>query len=223
MANYKTHLSVGVLLGVIAFAVSFFVLLKSEFLSNFFIIIFIVIGSILPDLDSDESAPFKIVFWFFSVVIGWLAFLFFFKEDYFVFWISLGIGIAVVFFIRFAAGTIFEKFTRHRGIFHSIPMAIIFGLICFLFLDRLELTLKKEIFFSLSLILGYIFHLVLDEIFSGINFQGILYKPKKSLGSALKLFSGSLSVNLATYFVLVFLLILVNLRIDFEALLTILS
>lgn len=205
MANYKVHLSTGVLLGIIGAVLSLVFLANGQYVQGLLIMLFISIGSILPDLDSDDSVPFKIVFWMFSVISGVGAF-YFLRENYqFNIFKNAGIALGALFFVRFVAGWIFMQFTRHRGMFHSIPASVIFGLICFYFLDSLKLEIEKNLILSFALFIGYISHLVLDEIYAGVNFEGIFFNPKQSLGTALKLFSKSQLANITTYSLLIIL------------------
>jgi hypothetical protein len=206
MANYKTHLSVGVFFGIIGAILSCFFLFGGHYILNMLIIIFVSIGSILPDLDSDESIPFKIVFWFFSILGGLALFIFLQKNGHLGASERWALSLIFSFFIRFVVGKIFMRFTSHRGMFHSIPAGLIFGLLCFYFLDTLRLSAEYSLILSFALFLGYISHLILDEIYAGVNFRGIFFIPKKSLGSALKFFSGSQSANTFTYFILSILL-----------------
>jgi len=207
MANYKVHLSVGVLLGIIGCVLSLFILFSGQYLLSFLIILFISTGSIMPDLDSDDSVPFKIVFWVFSILGGLAIFVFLKENNYFGVVKNTTIAFIFLFFIRFGVGWFFMKITHHRGMFHSIPVGLIFGLVCFHFLNSLGSEAKQSLILSFALFLGYISHLILDEIYSGINFKGIFFIPKKSLGSALKFFSGSQWANTITYAVLVVLVV----------------
>jgi hypothetical protein len=60
---------------------------------------------------------------------------------------------------------------------------------------------------SLSLTIGFLLHLVLDEIWAATNFHGTPFIPNKAFGSALKLYSHSRTTNIFTYACLVILII----------------
>jgi hypothetical protein len=62
--------------------------------------------------------------------------------------------------------------------------------------------------FAVAMGIGFASHLILDELHSGVSSEGIPFIPKKSLGTALKLFSDSQLVNVATYGVLLSLVYL---------------
>jgi len=74
MASFKTHLSFGAIIGI---AITIFVSLYSLVSHNNLLpILFFaaVLGSFLPDLDSDEGLPFQIVFGAFSLVGAGITF-----------------------------------------------------------------------------------------------------------------------------------------------------
>ena len=81
---------------------------------------------------------------------------------------------------------IFLTLTSHRGIFHSIPMGLLFAeLTTLLFYKVLYVDATFSITAGAFLFFGFILHLLLDELFS-INALGL--SIKKSFGSALKLY-----------------------------------
>ena len=104
--------------------------------------------------------------------------------------------------VYFVIGLLFRKFTVHRGMFHSIPAALMSGLLAVYFFipygwDKDELRLV-----AISVAAGYLCHLLLDEINSAVNISGVPFVPKRSLGTALKLFSQSRAINVSFYTVL---------------------
>ena len=93
-------------------------------------------------------------------------------------------GAAVYLLIRFGLAALLKRYTVHRGMFHSLPAAAIFGEIAFLLAsgDDWRLRLYK----AGAVVLGYLSHLVLDEIYSIQWRHGL--RLKNSFGTALKLF-----------------------------------
>jgi hypothetical protein len=87
--------------------------------------------------------------------------------------------------------------------FHSIPAVVICGEIVFLVFKHLPPTPRFVL--TVSAALGYLSHLILDEVYSLVNFEGLLMKPKSSLGSALNLWSNSLLATGVTYLLLLYL------------------
>jgi len=212
LANFKTHVLFGTIFGII-FAISIYLL---NFVTNFIILLaagFIsFVGSFLPDIDSDTGSTFTIIFTLFSIFIGILTFFILIRIPNVQFYLKIILSFVSSLLFYIIGGGIFKKFTRHRGIIHSIPVAIIF-LFSFLFVSRFfGINDFERIFLSLSLFIGFISHLVLDEIYSTKNFLGITYGVKKSFGSALKFNSKSFSVSIIAYS-LIIILILVNYRI----------
>jgi hypothetical protein len=95
-------------------------------------------------------------------------------------------GWFIFYMVRFGFIEIFRKVSKHRGIFHSIPVGLIWGV---------SITVIMYLFFKLNPLIswiygimmsfGYIIHLILDEIYS-VDLGN--RRVKKSAGTALKLF-----------------------------------
>src|SRR5262249_57064682 len=90
--------------------------------------------------------------------------------------------------IRYGASALFKKYTVHRGIFHSLPMMLVFGLLVFVASQGPHLA--ERLFLAGGVMLGFLSHLVLDEIYA-VDFMGMKVKFNKYAGSALKLWSPS--------------------------------
>jgi membrane-bound metal-dependent hydrolase YbcI (DUF457 family) len=114
---------------------------------------------------------------------------------------------ATAFGIRYGVGELFQRFTRHRGIFHSLSAALIATLLVPVLLQMFLLPYRDVVALSLSVGSGYLSHLVLDEIYSTINFEGKRFRPRKSLDTALALASSSKSVTLVTYLIVIGLIL----------------
>src|SRR5262249_11217742 len=102
--------------------------------------------------------------------------------------------------IRYGVSQLFRRLTVHRGMFHSLPAMLIAGLVVFL-LDRAS-ALPVRLFLAGGVMIGFVSHLVLDEIFS-VDFMGL--KLKKSAGSAVKLVSKSWPATMTCYGILALL------------------
>jgi hypothetical protein len=59
---------------------------------------------------------------------------------------------------------------------------------------------------AVSMLAGYVGHLILDELYAAVNFHGTPFVPNKALGSALKLASNDTLINLAVYGAILFML-----------------
>lgn len=66
-------------------------------------------------------------------------------------------------------------------------------------LDIFSLAGSIKIFIGIGITAGYVSHLVLDELYASVDFRGHSFLPRKSLGSALKLWSGSPLATLLAY------------------------
>jgi membrane-bound metal-dependent hydrolase YbcI (DUF457 family) len=165
------------------------------------------VGSFLPDVDSDSGTPVDIVFNLFAFVGGCIAFWACLQQYMLSPLILICIPPATAFGIRYGVGELFQRFTRHRGIFHSLPAAFIATLLVHILLQMFLLPYRDVIAMSVSVGFGYLSHLVLDEIYSTINFEGKRFRPKKSLGTALSLTSSSKQVTCITYLLLVSLIL----------------
>jgi len=142
-----------------------------------------LLGGIFPDLDSDNSKPIRILFKILSIFFPLLFLIFLQLKMPLLYILVVWLGATLLF--HFGVFKFFTLITTHRGIFHSIPMAlfIALGVIhTFLYLHYPQL---QALLFGVFFFFGFIIHLLLDELFS-INALG--FEIKKSFGSALKLY-----------------------------------
>ena len=79
---------------------------------------------------------------------------------------------------------------------HSIPAAFIAAGIAFLVCSCDDLRLR--LFKSFAVFVGFCSHLALDEVYS-IDLSGRSVRVKKSLGTAMKFWSGNNWANFSTY------------------------
>ncbi len=201
MANFSTHLNVAAFVsGITSVSIGYSSLsTPGDALSYFFAGI---VGGILPDIDHDKSTPIKILQFFFSNLI---AFLITFKYigkipilNILLIWIVSYLGMSLFFYF-------FKKITKHRGMIHSIPAGLIFWFLTSLIAYKyFELNITKSYFLGFFVFLGYVTHLILDEIYS-VDITG--RKIKKSFGSALKICSNDKALNLLIYSLLLIMFI----------------
>jgi len=143
-----------------------------------------VVGGVLPDLDSDNSKPIQIVFKMLSIFMP--LFILLFSPINIPVLYALAIWIGSALFLHFTLFRTFLLITTHRGVFHTVPMGILFGQATTLvFLKLLHKSLDFSLLAGFFIFFGFSIHLLLDEIFS-INALGM--HIKKSLGSALKFY-----------------------------------
>ncbi|NCU41671.1 MAG: hypothetical protein EOM19_03015 [Candidatus Moranbacteria bacterium] len=203
IANFRTHILVGGGLGMLgAISCSTLELLdKPEMLALLFFVI--VLASTLPDIDSDSGIPFHIIFGSFSFFIVLQIFVFL-EEN--VFYERIILALIGGFFMWVFGGSLFKRFTRHRGMAHSIPAVMLCGLGIFFVASSFSFSDKESFLLAIFGMIGYLSHLILDEAYALVDFRGNHFSPKRSLGSALKLFSLSKRKNFIMYGLIIFLL-----------------
>ncbi len=159
------------------------------------------VSGMLPDLDSDSGIPLRETSMFGSAVIPILMLDRFramelSHESMVVATMLIYIG------IRFVIVEFFRRFTVHRGMWHSIPAAATAGLVTYLVTPCPEESIR--LFKTASVVLGFVVHLALDEIWS-LEFGFLKFRAKKSFGSALKLFGNNQMANMLAYAQVAFL------------------
>ena len=152
-----------------------------------------VIGGLLPDLDSPTSIPIRIVLATLAVVAGFLVVFTFGTRYSLVELVILWLGCFL--FIRYGLLGLFDRVTVHRGLIHSIPAGVGFGLITILIAFHVFTASATHAWLCGTFItLGFIVHLLLDEFYS-VDLSGKKLL-KSSFGTAFSL--GSLSQPIGT-------------------------
>lgn len=206
MASFRTHFSLGILLGVAAVAgIVSFALADS---ASFFVSVFVaaVIGGIMPDMDSDSGIPFHVTFGVLSCIAGSLALLHVIRTASPDYQLLIGWPVGAMFLVWVVGGTTFKRLTHHRGMVHSIPAAVLAGLVTFIITQKYGFIEGDAFLLAVALTIGFLGHLVLDEIWAAVNFHGVPFIPNKAFGSALKLTSHNKMVNMLVYGLIFFLL-----------------
>lgn len=156
------------------------------------------LAGMLPDMDSDTGNAQREIMTFTAAIMPMLMI-----ERFALVGLTpeqMAIATACVYIIvRFGFGEILRRYTVHRGMFHSIPAAVIAGLVTSIVCscDIFVLKLVKAVAVSL----GYLVHLILDEVWS-VDARRV--RLKKSFGTALKMFSPRWFPNVFTYGLLLF-------------------
>jgi membrane-bound metal-dependent hydrolase YbcI (DUF457 family) len=143
-----------------------------------------VIGSVLPDIDLEKAIPSRGLFTGLGLALAFVV-LFNFRATYSITELWM-IWLAVFVAIRFGAYHLFHRNAIHRGIFHSLLAGLFFmaltAVLIAYWLGREPVVAWMA---GLFVFLGYVIHLILDEIYS-VDITGA--RLKKSFGSALKLY-----------------------------------
>ncbi len=182
MANFNTHITVAAagagLLSVLCLQVGLVDPREALVLA-----LMGTIGGILPDIDLQHAYPSRILFSLFGILASFLAIFSVENERSIIeLWI---IGITVFAAIRWPIWIIFHQYTTHRGSIHSLVAALLFS---FLAVSFGHYVMGKTPFVSwligLFVFLGFVLHLLLDELYS-VDFMNS--RIKKSFGTALKI------------------------------------
>lgn len=195
MADFKTHIGTSTFLGL-AYGGAAYGLFQVPPQTCILAGALCGVSGMLPDVDSPSGRPARESLAFIAAIVPMML------VDRFR---SLGVsaettvmvGALVYVSIRFGLGYLLRHFTVHRGMFHSLPAALIFGELAFLLAsgDDWRLRLYK----AGGVSLGYLSHLVLDEVYS-VQWRFGWVRIKKSFGTALKVFSTkSVWANVSTY------------------------
>ena len=193
MAGFHTHITVSTLVGVgyaYVGATVFQLPLSTCAIGGGLC----AISGIMPDLDSDHAVPARETLSFLAAVAPMLLFYRFHYEGLATEHILL-FGAPLYLLIRFGFGELL-KVSVHRGMFHSIPAAFIAGLIAYVICDT-GVSVGRS-FKGVGAVIGYMTHLILDEIWA-VEVKGGHVRLKKSFGTALKLFGDVPSANSATW------------------------
>ncbi|MBF0376385.1 MAG: metal-dependent hydrolase [Desulfamplus sp.] len=103
-------------------------------------------------------------------------------------------------FIKYGLCTLVKKITVHRGIMHSIPFALLCSeLGFFIFIPSGK---NMAIAVGISIFIGFLTHLLIDEANSITLKYGFIPKFKKSAGTAFKFRSRSITDTIIVYFLI---------------------
>jgi membrane-bound metal-dependent hydrolase YbcI (DUF457 family) len=153
------------------------------------------VAGMLPDLDSGPGIPLRESVAFAAAVVPMMMIHRFHQMGLPLEAMILA-GAAIYLAIRFGVAWLLKNHSIHRGMFHSLPAMAIAGQIAFLAFAA-EDPLRRY-FIASAVVLGFLTHLVLDEIWS-VKLGMFGPKFKKSFGTALKFHGPVLWPNLVTY------------------------
>ena len=183
MANFTTHIAVGT---VVSGALATLTLAADVIAPENLIAVTMagVLGSVLPDIDLKDSRPSRAMFSGLGIFFSF-AVLFSFATKFSIaeLWI-LWLGTLVLF--RYGLHTAFHNLSVHRGIWHSLLAATFSAfataVVFYYVLGRHEGVAWLA---GVFLFLGYLTHLILDELYS-VDVMDT--RVKASFGTALKIF-----------------------------------
>ncbi|MBN2693235.1 DUF4184 family protein [bacterium] len=190
MAGFRVHIGAGVIAGGVIFGLSFG---KFELATSTLALGSLILGSIAPDVDSPNSKSRRYIFGTFLVILITYS-LFYSIEKKINGLYLLAIPTAIFLLFQFVFQPLFTKFTIHRGAFHTIPMGIVQSSLFFIIPQ-----IKNSIWISISFFVGFLIHLILDELYAFVHVKGLKIRHKKSFGTAFKWFAPSFWSNVAIY------------------------
>ncbi len=203
MAGFKTHVTVSSLAGI-GYGAGAYLLFDMPAPTCLLAGGLCGVSGMLPDIDSGPGRPLRESMAFAAAVVPMML-----VERLRIFDVSTEImvlyGAILYLLIRFGGAWLLRKYTVHRGMFHSIPAAVIAAEVAFLLASG---DMDLRIFKAGGVFIGYMSHLVLDEFYSvKVSARGV--RIKNSLGTALKIFGHKWLPNISTYTKLVLLTMLV--------------
>lgn len=153
------------------------------------------LSGMLPDVDSDSGIPRRETMGFAAAIVPMLLVDRFKQMDFG--YDEMVLATAGLYFgIRFGVSKLIGHFSVHRGMWHSIPAALIFAGLAFLITGSENVNIKY--FKAIAVFAGTMSHLVLDEVYS-VDTRGVIPKFKKSFGTAVKFWGKNGWANFSTY------------------------
>lgn len=181
MANFKTHLQ----FATVGSGLASTLFLSAQFINAgeaFLCWIMGTLGGILPDIDSDNSHSLGILFGMFSVIACFLTAVVW-VQTWPLLWVWAACALVFI-VVQFGVRYVFEVFTVHRGIFHSVLAGLFFICLVAASAGLLGASGTTSWFLGLFTGGGYFLHLLLDEIYS-VDFMNA--SIRRSFGSAIKI------------------------------------
>lgn len=153
------------------------------------------VAGMLPDLDSGSEGPMQESVAFAAAALP-LLLLHRFQQ----FGLSMEaivlVGVAMYAAVRFGLTWLLEHYSVHRGMLHSLPAAAIAGQVTFLAFSHDDPL--RRYFVASAVVLGFLSHLVLDEIWS-VRLGLFGSRVKKAFGTAMKFYGPVVWSNIVTY------------------------
>ncbi len=160
------------------------------------------VAGMLPDLDSESGIPLRETSMFAAAVVPMLMIDRF--RDLGLTHEAMALAAMLIYItIRFVVVEVFKRYTVHRGMWHSIPAAASVGLLAYLVMPCPAQSIR--VYKTAAVVLGFMVHLILDEIWS-IDFRGGRWRLKKSFGTALKFWGKDWGANFTVYMKLMILM-----------------
>ena len=183
MANFPTHVAVGtVVSGALATVTVAADMVAPENIVA--VTLAGVLGSILPDIDLEESRPAKAMFSGLAIFFSF-AVLFGLDRNYSIAEMLI-LWLGTLLLVRFGAKEVFFRFSYHRGVWHSLLALVFCAFVTAVVFSRLLGRDDGIAWLGAAFMgVGYLTHLILDELYA-VDVMDT--RVKASFGTALKLF-----------------------------------
>ena len=200
MGNYRQHITFASVLGGM-YSAGAWLWFGVHWFYGSVATLLTTLSGLLPDLDSASGVELK----GFTGILGVLAAMAVWDEvaratpppD---FEVRLWAVVLAFVAIRHGVRRVFSRLSRHRGISHSLPTCAVWGLLAYLYYPSQSHRLR--IVMGLAVVVGFVSHLVLDELCS-VDLRGV--RVNKAFGTAIKLWARSPWSTLAIYALLGYL------------------
>ncbi|QDU81361.1 hypothetical protein Pla110_31020 [Polystyrenella longa] len=200
MAGYREHISVSGLCGA-GYGIAATLLFGFTPEQGLLAAILCWMSGMLPDIDSQTGKPVQKIFGILAAIVPMMMMERFREITENREQIIL-LAICTYTAVRYGLSHILGRLSIHRGMFHSIPALFIAAELVMLVYRSDDLAVKGLM--GAAVALGFLSHLLLDELYS-VQFTGTRLKLNKAAGSALKFVGKSYYPNIFTYTVLMFL------------------
>ncbi|WP_447927590.1 MULTISPECIES: metal-dependent hydrolase [unclassified Vreelandella] len=182
MANFRTHITVAAAGGTLLAFAGYHAQWWSPS-QALLMVVLVAFGGILPDIDADRSHSIRLIFNLLSVpslVLGVLLLQPYLSPG------ALLVACGGIYFgVRYLASLLFSRLTVHRGIWHSLMAAALCSSATAALSYHVLLQPPWNAWsHGAGVLLGFLIHLGLDELFS-VDLEGA--RLKRSFGTALKL------------------------------------
>jgi len=202
MASFKAHIQGSILSAALVTTGGFYFLALPP-LQLVSVFVMGVLGGMLPDLDSDSGKPLELLFGSAAILIPGLLLPHFLayaamRAEYLVPYFLFS-----YLFINYGLRFLFTRLTVHRGIIHSIPFSLVCAQGFYILFSGSGQAFALTV--AVGVWLGFVLHLIMDEL-NAIYFKwGLIPMVKNSSGTAMKLYSRDVVPTLSVYGLLIFM------------------
>lgn len=200
MGSYRQHVGLASFLGA-GYAWSLYALAGLHWVFGTVAALLATVGGLLPDLDSKSGVGTRGLNRLFGVLTAFAVW----REAMLLdpplsFELHVWAIILAYALIRHSLCEVMSRVMVHRGMSHSVPTCLVWGCSTYLLYPSPYHVVRTTM--AVAVMLGFLSHLVLDEVCS-VDLAGA--RVNKAFGSALKFWARSIWATLGVYALLAFL------------------